>query len=61
MNTRYSFRVFTFRLFDDLWDCEYIYIEKKKKSKSVEIIPMNFPYDLTLLINIRHVLELRQD
>lgn len=51
MNTRYSFRVLTFRLFDDLWDREYIEKEKekrKKKFKSVEII-MDFPYGLTFL------------
>lgn len=49
MNTRYSFRVLTFRLFDDLWDREYIEKEKekrKKKFKSVEII-VDFPYGLT--------------
>lgn len=51
MNTRYSFRVLTFRLFDDLWDREYIEKEKekrKKKSKSMEII-VDFPYGLTFL------------
>lgn len=36
MNTRYSFRVLTFRLFDDLWDREYIEKEKEKRKKKIQ-------------------------
>lgn len=36
MNTRYSFRVLTFRLFDDLWDREYIEKEKEKGKKKIQ-------------------------